>query len=158
MKIKNNAIYHYGKVRGNWCTHGIVFTVKKNGVLWAVDTYNRQNIENFKDLNYFSEFDKVWQVKDIRKDLEYIMDIDDIMEVDERTFELYDNENRVHIPIGSWHERYLVNKNKSINKENEIYKLKSEIKSLRWQIESSQRQIIEKENRLNEIENLLSDR
>ncbi|NFT08797.1 hypothetical protein FDF26_17445 [Clostridium botulinum] len=152
MKIKNNAIYYYDKVRNHWNTHGVVFTVKKNGVLWAVDTYHRQDIEQCKNLDYFNEFDKVWKVKDIKNDLEYIMDIDDILEVDERTFQLYDYENRVHIPIGNWHERYLVNKNKSTNKENEGYKLKSEIESLKYQIKYNQKEIIEKENRLKELE------
>lgn len=151
-EIKNNAIYYYDKVRGNWCTHGIVFTVIKDDIMWAVDTYNRQSIEKFKELNYFNEFDKVWKVKDIENDLEYIMDIDNIKQVDERTFDLYDYKNRVYIPIGNWHERYLVNKNKAISKDNEIYKLHSEINSIKWMIESSQRELIEKEIRLKELE------
>ena len=154
MKIKNNAIYYYNKVRDNWCTHGIVFTVIKSNTMWVVDTYNRQKIEEFKNLDYFSEFDKVWEVKDIKDDLEYIMDIDDIKQVDERTFDLYDYKDRVHIPIGNWHERYLVNKNKTTSKENEIYKLQSEIESIKWTIESSKRKLIEKENRLKELETL----
>ena len=48
MEIKNNAIYYYDDVRGNWCTHGIVFTVTRNGIMYAIDTYNRQDIEKYK--------------------------------------------------------------------------------------------------------------
>lgn len=151
-KLKNNAVYHYSKVRGNWCTHGIVFTVIVKGIMYAVDTYGKSDIEKHKELKYFSEFDKVWKAEDIKGDLEYIMDIDDIKEVDERTFDLWSDKDKVYIPIGSWHERYLVNKNKSINKENETYKLYSEIKSLKWTIESKQRELAQKECRLKQIE------
>ncbi|NFO46552.1 hypothetical protein FDB40_06420 [Clostridium botulinum] len=151
-KLKNNAVYYYDKVRGDWCTHGIVFTVIIDGIMYAVDTYGKQDIEKHKELKYFGEFDKVWKAKDIESDLEYIMDIDDIKEVNERTFDLWSDKDKVHIPIGNWHERYLVNKNKGIDRENETYKLRSEIESLKWTIESKKRELESKECRLKEIE------
>ena len=154
MEIKNNAIYYYDDVRGNWCTHGIVFTVTRNGIMYAIDTYNRQDIEKYKAIDCFTEFDKVWEVEDIKNNLEYIMDIDDIQEVDKRTFDIWCDKDKVYIPIGTWHDRYLVNKNKGIDMQNEIYILTSEIKSLEWSIENQIKELKEKKSRLKQINDI----
>lgn len=130
--IKNNSLYYYNKGRGH-CKHGIVYTMKdKAGQMWAIDTYwdSRFSKSLLQDTRYYS-MDKV------ADDLEFIMMIEDITETNSGEFELYDSKDKLHIPVGGWHERFLINKNAKKNPEKVIdyitYKIDSverEVKSL----------------------------
>ena len=77
--IKENAIYRYDKMNNLWCCHGIVYTRIIDGELWALDTYYNADFTIKYD-----EHQKIWRGEDIDEtDLEFVMMIDDAIEVKE---------------------------------------------------------------------------
>lgn len=125
--IKENALYRYNKGCG-WCKHGIVYTMKdKKGQMWAVDTYwdSRFSKGLTQNTTYYS-------ISDVADDLEFVMMIEDAKEINKNNFHLYDEDEKLHIPVGGWHERWLVNKNAKKN-ENEV------IENIEYRIDNYQR-------------------
>lgn len=136
--IKEDAIYRYNKMSNEWCCHGIVYTRMIEGELWALDTY--YNTE-FKDKH--DEYQKKWRCENLdESDLDFVMMIDEAIEIKESEWDLFSEQDRIFIPVGSWHSRYLVNRNatkdRGIIEEAITYNMdvmKSQIKGLTRDIE-----------------------
>lgn len=147
--IKENALYKYKKGEG-WCKHGIVYTVRDmKGNLWAIDTYDGIDVRRA----FYGDKTRYLINKDIdENDLEYIMDMEDVRIVTKREFEQYDEKDRFFIPMGTRHEKYIVNKNAKPNKDLQIAQLKHEIKSLEIEIRMKQTRLERKKELLIEME------
>jgi len=128
-KIKENALYKYAKGCSH-AKHGIVYTkCDDKGKMWAIDTY--WDSEFKKGL---SQDTRYYAVEDIADDIEFSMMIEDIVEVSKNEFYLYDSEDTLYIPVGGWHERYLV-------KRNAIKNVTTVIESLEYKIDQIKREI-----------------
>jgi hypothetical protein len=148
MQIIEGGIYRRTDRFDNWCHHGIVFITKHNCYnsktqkydderLIGVDTYWNSGFS----ISYL-EGAAIWDLDKFKDNLEFIMMIDDIKEVRENEFWDYNKKDRLYLPIGGWHERYLVNKNAKPNKElmrenilDKIEEAKSKIRSAEYSIE-----------------------
>ncbi|WP_145413484.1 hypothetical protein [Paenibacillus xylanexedens] len=120
--IQERAIYKLESGRDH-CKHGIVYTIKSNdGVMWAIDTYWDSRFT--KGLNSDGY---CYIVDEIEDQMEFVMMLDDIKEVSREEFYLYDIEGTIHLPVGGWNERYLVNKNAKKNIERVCDSIRSKI-------------------------------
>lgn len=130
--IKERALYYYPKGRQH-ATHGIVYTVRDDaGQLIAVDTYWDSRFN--KGLN--NDSGRKYLVPYIADDLKFIMMIDDIKETSREEFYLYNNEDALHIPVGGWNERFLVNKNAKKNVSSVLAHIKYAIESNESEVKS----------------------
>ncbi|QWU14207.1 hypothetical protein SAMN04487895_101496 [Paenibacillus sophorae] len=113
--FKENALYRYHNGIGH-CKHGIVYTMKDIlGNVWAIDTY-----WDSKFSKRFLQNATVYYADRILNDLEFIMMIDEAVEVSANEYYLYDSKDALYIPVGGRHERYLVNKNAKKNTDSVI--------------------------------------
>lgn len=146
MNIEKECVYRYQKGAG-WCKHGIVYTIEKDNELYAIDTYWDSTFKK-----QLSSGVKCYKVSDISNDLEFVMKLDDIKEVRSEEFYLYDEKDRIWLPMGGWHERYLINKNVDKRIDYIISDLKYKISSAKSKILYLQSDIIRWEEELNKID------
>ena len=132
MEIRSRAIYRYTKGEG-WCKHGIVHTFETDGEMYARDTYSDAE---FINISIYDDFGKLYLVDEIKDDLQFIMMIDDLTIIHKDEFYLYDEIDRLYIPMGSWHERYLINKNSSKFSDYIIEHMNCKINSITNEIKS----------------------
>lgn len=145
--IEEGCIYWYPKGREH-CRHGILYTVKgKDDKLFAIDTYWDSMFRGklYSNITYYdvSKLDE--------NDLTFLMKLEDIKEVSSHEYDQYNLEDKFYMPIGGWHERYIVNKNATKNIEFIKRQLLDEIKTAEWRIESSQQEISKKKKQLAEL-------
>ncbi|MGG1652243.1 hypothetical protein ABHN03_03845 [Paenibacillus sp. NRS-1775] len=124
MKIQENALYRHADGSSH-CRHGIVYTVKDSrDQIWAIDTYwDNKFSKGLTNDGY------CYLAEEIADKLELVMFIDDVLEVSRDEFYLYNDKDVLYVPVGGWHERYLVNKNAKKNIEIVIEFIKAKIDS-----------------------------
>lgn len=151
MEIKNHSLYRYDKGSG-WCKHGIVYTYKKGDMLFAIDTYWDSEFGAIKT-GYIGDY-SIYEAGHIKNDLVFVSEIDNLKEVKEDEFYLYDEKDRILIPMGSWSPRFLVKKDAKIREDYIVEDLKYKIKNAESKIWILERNIEKWERELTDIKTI----
>ena len=135
MNIIENGLYSYAAGRGH-CKHGLVIIKRdKEENLYAEDTY-------------WSSGGTRYNLDDVKGELEFLLDLNNVKEVSKDDYDLYDPKDRAYIPVGGWHEKRLVRADATKRTaliiedlEYRISKNKSEIKALQWDVERMEKDL-----------------
>ncbi len=117
--IKVGAYYTDYDQQG-WCKHGIFRTKEYDGKIQFIDTYwndKSVSIEHFDISN-----------------LVYVGQVEDFKECSSDEYWLYSERDRIHIPIGGWHERWLIKKDAKKEHAKIIADIENAIKKLQFDI------------------------
>jgi len=135
-EIKENAVYSLeGKKIPNWCFHNILIAKKTDlGEFYLEDTYWSSNSKWFS-LKQIEE--NGWKLKKL------FDNFNDLVDVNKAEFRLYDSSDRLYIPVGSWHERFLVLKNAKYSRQKVERYLNFAIEKLENELKWIQQRLIE---------------
>lgn len=125
-EIKVGA-YYTDYAQQGWCRHGIFRTTEYDGEIRFVDTYwNDKSVS----INHFD-----------MSNLVYVGQVEDFKECSDDEFWLHNERDRIHIPIGGWHERYLIKKDAKQDHVKVICNIENAIKKLQFDIEWAEKSL-----------------